>query len=66
MGYYIGIGMNDLEVNCLLYAEDSFLLGSTPSELQTLITVLNNNYKNMGLQLNAKKTTVLYWKGIQK
>lgn len=42
----IGMQMSVLVVNCLLYADDAVSLGLTPSEFQTLTTVMNDDCKN--------------------
>lgn len=39
-----GLLMGDQVVNCLLYAYDAVLLGSIPSELQTLAEVISQSY----------------------
>lgn len=44
-----------LVVNFLLYADVTVLLRSTPSELQTLNTVMKDDCMYKGLQMNNKK-----------
>lgn len=39
--------MSNQLVICLLYGDDATLIGSTPSELQTQIIVINGYFMNM-------------------
>ena len=55
----VGLRMGDLVVSCLLYADDAVLLAESPSQLQTLVTMMKDDCKLRGLQLNAKKTKVM-------
>ncbi|KAJ0175950.1 hypothetical protein K1T71_008124 [Dendrolimus kikuchii] len=51
--------MSDLVVSTLLYADDAVLLAESPSELQTLVTMMKDDCQARGLHLNAKKTKVM-------
>lgn len=50
--------MGDKVVICVLNADGTIRLGSTSYSLQTLVTVMYNDCKNMGLQVKANKTKV--------
>ena len=49
----------DLNVNCLLYADDAVLIASSECELRALVTTLKEGCENNGLSLHANKTKVL-------
>ena len=53
------VKVGDLNVNCLLYADDIVLIASSECELQTLVTTLKEGCENNGLSLNVNKTKVL-------
>ena len=55
----MGVKVDGLNVNCLLYADDAVLIASTECELQALVTTLKEGCENNGLSLNANKTKVL-------
>ncbi|KAJ0179891.1 hypothetical protein K1T71_004482 [Dendrolimus kikuchii] len=55
----VGVRMSDLIVSTLLYADDAVLLAESPSELQTLVTMMKDDCQARGLHLNAKKTKVM-------
>ncbi|KAJ0183432.1 hypothetical protein K1T71_001408 [Dendrolimus kikuchii] len=55
----VGVRMSDLVVSTLLYADDAVLLAESPSELQTLVTMMKDDCQARGLHLNAKKTKVM-------
>ena len=54
----MGVKVGDLNVNCLLYADDAVLIASSECELQVLVSTLKEVYEN-NLSLNTKKTKVL-------
>ena len=54
-----GVKLGDLNINCLLYADDAVLLASSESELQTLVTSMKDECEVKGLRLNVEKTKVL-------
>ena len=45
-------------MNCLLYADDAVLIGSSECELQALVTTLKEGCENNGLNLNKTKILV--------
>ncbi|KAJ0170605.1 hypothetical protein K1T71_013976 [Dendrolimus kikuchii] len=55
----VGVRMSDLVVSTLLYADDAVLLAESPSELQTVVTMMKDDCQARGLHLNAKKTKVM-------
>ncbi|KAJ0174927.1 hypothetical protein K1T71_009068 [Dendrolimus kikuchii] len=55
----VGVRISDLVVSTLLYADDAVLLAESPSELQTLVTMMKDDCQARGLHLNAKKTKVM-------
>ena len=55
----MGVKVCDLNVNCLLYADDAVLIASSECDLQALVTNLKEGCQNNGLSLNANKTNVL-------
>ena len=55
----MGVKVGDLNVNCLLYADDAVLIASSECELRALVTTLKEGCEYNGLSLNANKTKVL-------
>ena len=53
--------VGDLNVNCLLYADDAVLIASSECELQALVTTLKGGCEYNRLSLNANKTKVLVY-----
>ena len=53
------VKVDDLNVNCLLYTDDTVLIASSEHELQTLVTTLKEWYETDGLNLNTNKPIVL-------
>ena len=60
------VKVGDLNVNCLLYADDAVLIASSECELQALVTTLKEGCEYNGLSLNANKTKVLIFKEMKK
>ena len=52
----MGVKVGDLNVNCLLYADDAVLIASFEFEMQALVSTLKEGCENNGLSLNTKKT----------
>ena len=55
----MGVKVGDLNVNCLLYADDAVFIASSECELQALVTTLKEGCEYNGLSLNTNKTKVL-------
>ena len=55
----MGVKLGNLNVNCLLYADDAVLIASSECELQALLTTLKEGCENNSLSLNKNKTKVL-------
>ena len=55
----MGLKVGDLNVNCLLYADDAVLIASSECELQALVTTLKEACESNGLSLYENKTKVL-------
>ena len=55
----MGVKVADLNVNCLLYADDAVLIALSECELQALVTTLKEGCENNDLSLNKNKTKVL-------
>ena len=55
----MGMKVGDLNVICLLYADDAVLIALSECELQALVTIQKEMCENNGLSLNAYKTKVL-------
>ena len=51
----MGVKVGDLNVNCLLYADDTVLIASSECKLQALVTTLKEGCENNGLILSASK-----------
>ena len=53
------VQLNNLKVNCLLWADDLLLVSKTASGLQNSINKIHQFYNSMGLDVNIKKTKVM-------
>ena len=53
------VTINDSDQNCLLWADDLFVVSQTATGLQNCINKVNNFYKSLGLELNIKKTKIM-------
>ena len=62
----MGVKVGDLNVNCLLYADDAVLIASSECELQALVTTLKEGCEYNGLSLNVNKTKVLIFERDEK
>ena len=51
--------INDLSINCLLYADDVILLSNSKNGLQANIDVFKNYCENWKLQVNVEKSKVM-------
>ena len=49
----MGVNVGDLDVNCLLYADDVVLIASSECELQAEIITLKKGCENTCLSLNT-------------
>ena len=58
----IGVKIGDLNVNCLLYADDAVLIASSACELQALVTTIKKGCESNDLSLNTSKIKVLVFK----
>lgn len=54
-----GININGLVINNLRYADDTVILASNQSELQTLLDAVVTHSEEMGLSLNVAKTKMM-------
>ena len=50
-----GVKEVDININCLLYADDAVLVVSTERELQASVTTLKEECENNGLGVNESK-----------
>ena len=53
------VKVDDLNVNCLLYADDAVLIAWSECELQALVTTLEEECNYNGLSLDASKTMAI-------
>jgi hypothetical protein len=53
------VQLNNVDINCLLWADDLLLISQTPSGLQKSIDKMKYFYDSMGLEVNIKKTKVM-------
>jgi hypothetical protein len=51
--------MNELRVNCLLYADDQVMLSSSAEELQEMVTIMNEALMEKGVKFMSPKRK--YW-----
>ena len=51
--------LNNLELNCLLWADDLLIVSKTANGLQNSIDKMHQFYSSMGLDVNIKKTKVM-------
>ena len=51
--------MNNVDINCLLWADDLLLVSQTPAGLQKSIDKMKSFYDSLGLEVNIKKTKVM-------
>ena len=55
---YVGVKVGDLNVNCLLYADDAVLIASSECELQALVTTLKEGCEYNDLNANKRKVLI--------
>ena len=53
------VQLNNVDVNCLLWADDLLLISKTPTGLQNSIDKMHQFYTSLGLDVNIKKTKVM-------
>ena len=53
------VKLNNLDLNCLLWADDLVLFSQTAEGLQNSINKTKNFYDSLGLKINEKKTKVM-------
>ena len=53
------IKINNLNLNCLLWADDLVIFSQTAEGLQNSIDKMKVFYKNLGLKINVKKTKIM-------
>ena len=53
------VQLKNVDINCLLWADDLLLMSQTPSGLQKSIDKMKYFYDSMGLEVNIKKTKVM-------
>ena len=53
------VQLNNLDVNCLLWADDLLLISKSATGLQNSIDKMQHFYTEMGLEINIKKTKVM-------
>ena len=53
------VRVKNTDLNCLLWADDLLLISKTPTGLQNCIDKMQNFYKDLGLEINLKKTKVI-------
>ena len=63
--WYLYQLVGDLNVNCLLYENDTVVFASSERELQALVTTLKEGCEDNGLSLIASKTEVERKDGMQ-
>ena len=51
-----GVNIGGANINNLRYADDTALLAECDTDLQTLVTAVNNKGKPYGMEMNIKKT----------
>ena len=54
-----GTAINGHNINNLRYADDTVLIAESPEDLQSLLNVIVEESRNMGLSLNLKKTETM-------
>ena len=62
----MGLKVGDLNVDCLLYADDAVLNASSVCELQALVTILKEGCENNGVRLTANKLKVIVFERIEE
>ena len=62
----MGVKVDDLNVNCLLYANNAVLIASSECELQALVTSLKEGCECNGRSLNVNKTKALVFKRVEE
>ena len=60
------VKVDDLNVNCLLYADDAVLIASSECELQALVTSLKEGCECNDLSLNVNKTKALVFERVEE
>ena len=53
------VKINDIELNCLLWADDLLLISESAEGLQNCINKMSTFYENLDLKVNIKKTKVI-------
>ena len=53
------VQLNNMNLNCLLWADDLFLVSKTARGLQNSINKMHQFYSSVGLEVNIKKTKVM-------
>ena len=53
------VQLKNMDLNCLLWADDLFLVSKTANGLQNAIDKMSQFYSSMGLEVNIKKTKVM-------
>ena len=53
------VKLNNLDLNCLLWADDLVLFSQTAEGLQNSINKTKNFYDSLGLKINEKKTKIM-------
>ena len=53
------VKIKNIDLNCLLWADDLFLVSETASGLQNCINKTQNFYDKLGLKINIKKTKII-------
>ena len=51
--------VNNLDLNCLLWADDLLLVSSSAKGLQSSLNKMETFYDNLGLKINIKKTEII-------
>jgi len=62
----VGIRVNGENINHLRFADDIVLISNNHTELQSMITELNNESNHLGMKMNMKKTKVMFNKFAQQ
>ena len=53
------VKLNDLDLNCLLWADDLVIFSETAEGLQNSISKTEEFYQSLGLKINTKKTKIM-------
>ena len=61
-----GIGFGECNITALLYADDSVILGDSPSTLQMLLDALDDWCEPNGMVINRDKTKVVHFRHNRK